>query len=338
MGGGGGLGGMVGGAQSGGPMGAWGAYESQQGAQDAARAAGRAGEAQLRAANSAFKEMKGIINPATTAGLASLDRDIANQEKNLARQEQLISQIDPTIMEASQQALRLLKGETSSYTKNTQDQRSQQRQKLLNSLREQLGPGAETSTAGIQALTKFDSESNNLFSGQQQNALQMLGNLGGQFTAMRPDMLREITGLSNFGQAKTNLSFDQANTLFKGRQPMIGSAGGQFAGDLMMGQYRQAAGNQMQQQAAQNQQQAMQIGAMFMGSDRRFKTSIVRLVKSVFRDVPTYIFRYVDQKMGQGLRYGVMAQDLIARDPNHPAVAVDSNGYYYVDYAKLERV
>lgn len=207
-----------------------------------AGAAGAAAMAQQAAARAAFREYRDIINPATTQGLAALDKDIANQEKNLARQEQLIAQIDPTIIEASQQALKLLRGEESSTLNPMKQQRSLQRQKLLNSLREQLGPGAETSSAGMQALTQFDSETSSLMSGAQQSALANLGGLATQFTQTRPDMFREIAGLSGLGQAKTGLSFQRAQGLFSARQPMFQTAGAQYTADAIRGQNNAAFG------------------------------------------------------------------------------------------------
>lgn len=150
------------------------------------------------------------FNAATVQGLMSLERDIKNQEKNLTRQEQLVSQIDPTIIEASQQALRLLRGEQSSTLNPLKDQRASQRQKVVNMLREQLGPGAETSTAGIQALTRFDSETDQIFAGAQQQALGNLGGVAGQFNQVRPDMFREIMGLSSLGQQQYGLGAAQA--------------------------------------------------------------------------------------------------------------------------------
>ncbi len=207
-----------------------------------ARAAGRAAMAQQSAAGQGYQNYANIVNPATTAGLLSLDKDIANQEKNLSRQEQMIAQIDPTIIEASQQALRLLKGEQSSALAPAQRQREQQRQTLLNTLREQLGPGAENSTAGMQAISRFDSETNNLLANQQQAAIQNLGGVAGQFNAVRPDMFREISGLSNFGQAKTGLQFNQAQGLLGAWNPVMQNAGAQYTKDVLMGQQQSAFG------------------------------------------------------------------------------------------------
>lgn len=187
------------------------------------------------------------LKSATVSGLAAMDQDIANQQRNLQRQQTLLEQLDPVIMEASQQALKLLRGEQSSTLAPVQDQRNLQRQKLLNQLREQLGPGAETSTAGIQALTRFDSETNNLLSGQQQQALGNLGNISAQFTSQRPDMYREIAGLSGLNQGKYSLAANQSNFDLQrvsalsgiGAQ-MINSAGAQYVGDQIKGQSQQA--------------------------------------------------------------------------------------------------
>jgi len=199
------------------------------------------------------------LNQFTVAGLTSLDKDISNQERNLARQEQLISQIDPTIIEASQQALKLLRGEQSSALNPLKNQRDQQRQRLLNSLREQLGPGAETSTAGIQALTKFDSETDSLFAGAQQQALSNLGGVSSQFSAQRPDMFREIMGRSQFGQNQYQLGANQAQfgmglaqMGFQGAQlmnqaaaPAFQSQGSQFTTDTLRGQNAKAFGESL---------------------------------------------------------------------------------------------
>jgi hypothetical protein len=176
-------------------------------------------------ARRAYNTYKKQTDLSTTQGLASFDRDIETQSKNLSRQEQLISQLDPTIIEASQQALKLLRGESSSTLAPIQNQRNMQRQKLLSQLREQLGPGAETSTAGIQALTRFDSETNNLMAGQQQAALSNLGGLSAQFTSQRPDMMREGAYLSSLGQGKTDLGFKQAQGLYTAAQPLQQTAG-----------------------------------------------------------------------------------------------------------------
>ncbi len=143
-------------------------------------------------------------------------------------------------MEASQQALKLLRGEESSTLNPLKNQRAMQREKLLSQLREQLGPGAETSTAGMQALNRFDSETSNLLGGAQQSALQGMGGIANQFNSVRPDMFREIAGMSSFGQQKYGLRANEATGLLNAGSPLIGMTGARYAEDLMNAQNRQA--------------------------------------------------------------------------------------------------
>lgn len=210
-----------------------------------AGAAGRAAEAQQAQARANYNYIKGLGDQATSSGIASFEQDIKRQEKQLGRQEQLIAQIDPAILEASQQALKLMRGEESSTLKPVKDQRAFQRQQLLNRLREQLGPGAETSTAGIQALNRFDMETNNLVSGQQQSALQLLGNTAGQFNAVRPDMERSIGFMSGLGQGKSNLLFNQAQLMQGAGGQLVDTAGAQYAADALRGKQNMAFGGQL---------------------------------------------------------------------------------------------
>lgn len=210
-----------------------------------AGAAQQAALAQQTQVQQNYNLVKGITDQATASGMASYEKDLNLQDKNLSRQEQLISQIDPTIIEASQQALKLLRGEQSSTLAPMQNQRALQRTKLVNSLREQLGPGAETSTAGIQALTKFDSETNNLISGQQQSAIQLLGNTAGQFNGVRPNMGQAIAQRSGYGQGASNLLMQQASFLNSASQPLAQNAGAPYVGDVMLGKQNAAFGQQL---------------------------------------------------------------------------------------------
>lgn len=211
----------------------------------AARAAQGAANAQMAEARRQRQEAFNMTEPVTVAALASYDKALGFQEKNLARQEQLISQIDPTVIEASQQALKLLRGEESSSLAPFKQQREMQRQKLLNQLRQQLGPGAETSSAGIQALTKFDSESAGLFAGAQQQALGNLGNIFGQFNSGRPDMLREAQGFGALATNRQALRLNQLGAMNPSNQQMFGTAGGEFAGAAIKAQGQQALQNQL---------------------------------------------------------------------------------------------
>lgn len=203
--------------------------------------ASAAGNAAMAQQNEAKRQWDYTEQP-TVQAMLNFDSAIKSQEKNLARQEQMIAQIDPTVIEASQQALRLMRGEDASITAPLKRQRDLQRQKLLNSLREQLGPGAETSTAGIQALTRFDAETDQLFAGAQQQAISQLGQTAGQFNAVRPNMLQESLGLGQLGAGRANLAYDRIKGAGQG---MLQTAGAEYTADVIRGQNRASFGRSM---------------------------------------------------------------------------------------------
>jgi len=207
---------------------------------DQASAIGAMSLAQQKMAKRQLMEAKGMLEAPTVAAMANFDTAIQSQERNLARQEKLIGSIDPAILEASQQALALLRGEESKTLSPLKAQRDMQRQKLVNNLREQMGPGAETSTAGMQALNRFDMETSSLYGGAQQQALGNLGAIAGQFTGMRPDMLRENLGLGQLGSGRAGLRQSQLAALQPFYQNSLGLAGAGYAGDLAAAQGKQA--------------------------------------------------------------------------------------------------
>ena len=220
-------------------------YGPQGAARRAAEAAQNAAMAQQEAAAQQQAQIRGLTEGVTVEGLAQYDKALAVQDRNLARQEALVASIDPTILEASQQALSLLRGEQSKTLQPFQNQRALQRQTLVNSLREQLGPGAETSSAGQQALTRFDSESSNLFAGAQQQALGNLGNIGAQFSGFRPDMLQGAMGLGNLATNRAGLRFNQAGAMAGVNQNVLQSSGAQYTGDALRAQGQQALYGQL---------------------------------------------------------------------------------------------
>jgi len=186
--------------------------------------------------------------------LATLRKSLASQEQELGRQSKLFDALNPAIMEASQQALQLLQGKEAKALAPLRRQREQQRTKLLNRLRETLGPGAETSTAGMQALSQFDQQSADTLFGAQQQSMGSLFGMGmqGEMGKMQASGLRNssIGQMANiggmFGNAAGRVSNAQqnlANTKIGGTnavtasgQNLINTAGSQFVGDMIQGQ------------------------------------------------------------------------------------------------------
>lgn len=108
--------------------------------------------------------------------LAQLQRGIALNESDIARKTKLLESADPAIIEAGQQALKLLRGEEAKTLGPVKSQIAKQEQALRSKLQAQLGPGYENTTAGIQALQAFNEQANNAISTAQQGSLaQLLG-------------------------------------------------------------------------------------------------------------------------------------------------------------------
>ena len=189
--------------------------------------------------------------------LRALEGSIAGQERNIARQERLLQSIDPAILEASQQALALLRGEESKTLKPLREERQRQRAQLVNQLRAQLGPGAETSTAGIQALNQFDQQSSLGLAQAQQAGLQAVGQTAATFSGLSPQLGQSFATLAGLGQARGGVNQRLANTRLNALQPQLqvglaraDAAGARFVGQQVRGAGRIQQGQQLLQAAA----------------------------------------------------------------------------------------
>lgn len=186
--------------------------------------------------------------------LNALGRSYQAASTGLDRESKLLASIDPALMEASDQALKLLRGETASINKPMQDLRNSQRQQLLNSLRSQYGPGAESSSIGQQALQKFDMETNSMFAQNQQSALAQVFNIANTDVGSR--QRAGIASLQQVGQgysalqdrrlnAHMNASTGLLGALSGTSQQMIQTAGAPYVGDAIRAQGQQALGQNL---------------------------------------------------------------------------------------------
>lgn len=123
--------------------------------------------------------------------LAQAQANYQQQMMRIQEQEQYIQSFDPVFKQAGQQALQLLQGQESAVLSPLRRQRDIQREQLRGRLRQQLGPGFETSSAGAQALNQFDVQSQDLFTQAQQSTLDRFMNYSQQ-------------GLSAGTQARSN--------------------------------------------------------------------------------------------------------------------------------------
>jgi hypothetical protein len=147
------------------------------GAAASAAASGIAGAvsgAQKEAAGEAGAQSIRAASGPDPAELKQLETNIQQQEQTLNRERELIKAVDPALAEAGKQAFQLLQGQEAKTLGPIKRNRARQREQLRETLRRQLGPGFETSSAGIEALSRFDMETGDITMKAQDQALGRL--------------------------------------------------------------------------------------------------------------------------------------------------------------------
>lgn len=158
----------------------------------------------------------------------------------LQRQQELLDSVDPALKEAGRQAYALLRGENSAQVAPILAERARQRSRVEDNLRNELGSGYATSTAGIEALSRFDAQTDQLRTQTAQNLLNTSA-------AVRPDPINVVNQAflgsqnlgNNFLSARTNLVNRQLSAI--SGTPVnfnnyIGTAGAPFVGDIARAQ------------------------------------------------------------------------------------------------------
>jgi hypothetical protein len=187
------------------------------------------------------------------------------QERQVQRQEELAKTINPALIEQGKQYAALHQGKSAPALSNLQNQRAIQRQQLVGQLQQQLGPGAETSTAGMQALNQFDQETSNQTSQAQQQYTGLLGEL----TESAPGSMNATgaanTQLSSINAQDPSIQRDQVMAQFTGAGAAPAAAGVNAAG---AGGLAQALLGQTLGQIGNN---VMKLGASNSGDDKNKK-------------------------------------------------------------------
>ena len=135
--------------------------------------------------------------------LLSTKTDLVRRSASfLDRQEEILAAVDPAIREAGTQALELLQGKQAAILTPLRRDREQRRRDLENQLAGDIGSGFRNSSAGIEALGRFDDETDTLLVNSQQQALTTLLGIS---VAARPNLAGDISSL--FG---TQIGLDQS--------------------------------------------------------------------------------------------------------------------------------
>lgn len=236
--------------------------EAAQNAAMAQQAAAGQQSAMIRQAGMDYQNKAADLAKATPQELMYQEKALQAGQQQLESQQKLLSAIDPALMEASKQALGILRGEKAPSMGPQQEEQAYQRQQLVNSLRSQYGPNGESSSAGQKMLQNFDRQANVTNSQLQQSQLGTLTNVFGGFNAQRPDLLQTGGNLTNLSSVFQNrmLNSQQAtgnaylNALSGTSGSIIQNAGAQYTGDAIKARGQQQFFNT-----------AVQGGAAFAG-------------------------------------------------------------------------
>lgn len=223
-----------------------GANQRVQAAKGAASAQERVAAQQLAFARESQRKALDLAQ-ATPQELRQLEFAIRNQEQAVQRQKRLLDAIDPALLEVGKQALNLLKGQEASALKPLKEQRQRERQQLIQSLRETLGPGAEATAAGRKALREFDLQTNQQLQSAQQGTLQSFLNLS---RSVRPNEFAGVNSALNIARGLGNIQSRQINALTgtaglvnQGFAAKRESAGARFVGGALQGETLQGIGS-----------------------------------------------------------------------------------------------
>lgn len=227
----------------------------------ASNAASRAAKAQQQQAAASARYMQqqkeqAAGMAANPAAIAAHQSAIASQSANVARQNNLVQSLDPNIIEAGKQTSALLQGKSAPVLAELQNQRAVQKQQMMSQLTQQMGPGAATSTAGQQAMQKFDLDTANMMNQAQQSYLDKVTNismggaktLGESLTSVN-DALSSMSVNSPEAHA-ANIMAGFAGAEGTAQAAKVNAAGGQFKGQQLMGQMIGQVGGQLAQGAA----------------------------------------------------------------------------------------
>lgn len=173
------------------------------------------GSAQSRMARDQFNQAQADRRAAQAAAepspeeLANLRRMTEQTDKEITRVDKLLASADPAIIEAGKQALLLLEGQDAKTLDPLRRQRGKDRELLEDKLRDQMGPGFESSTAGAQILAEFDAETSSVLAEEQDRSLgRLLGVAEGVSARGRADVLNAgatmATALGNIQGRRVN--------------------------------------------------------------------------------------------------------------------------------------
>lgn len=136
------------------------------------------------------------------------ERTLSVQEAALERQKKFAQTIDPGIVEAGQQILAALQGKDVAALNPLKAQRSRDRALLEEQLKQNLGSGYAGTTAGAQALSRFDQQTSEMLQSAQ---MSTVGQLGAAATGLTNISNQGLQGAFSGAQTLSGLSQEEFN-------------------------------------------------------------------------------------------------------------------------------
>ncbi len=187
--------------------------------------------------------------------------------------------------------------------------------------------GQQGARAGAQGIAGLGQQGFDMLTGQ-------IGTLGGLGAAGRGIQQRGLDAQYKAATQQADEPFMRLqrgfNVLGQGAQFMPGYTTGFGSGQSQVGTYQQPS-------TAGRVMSALSFGSNFMPSDIRLKENVMK-IGDVQPGVGWYTWTWNDTAKAMGVdapTEGVMAQELIKVDPS--AVLIGEDGYYRVDYSKVDR-
>ena len=135
--------------------------------------------------------------------MAAIDRMISLRQSALTdfegviqKQKSLLDQFDPLSKESGNQLLSLMQGKESQFLAPVQKQREQQRQRMEATLARTMGPGWRTSSAGMEAMNRFDDASYRAYADISFNALNQLSSQAINFGNQSQNAVSNLASLT----------------------------------------------------------------------------------------------------------------------------------------------
>ncbi len=170
--------------------------------------------------------------------------NIERQQNLIERETRLLQASDPALIEAANQALALLKGEEAASIGPLRAEREKQRNDLRQRLVSQIGPGAETSSAGIEALNAFDNQTASILSQTQQQTLGSFLGVAQDISTTVPQVTTQAGAVlgGDIGReigAQQNIVSRKVSAITGTAPAIIETAGASSFGELIKGQRQQ---------------------------------------------------------------------------------------------------